>query len=297
MSQYVQATDKNSNLEQEHFYLADCIFICQKKMKNLPELHGARWTAWLRYACKKAKLSWDDAFLGLYPFRSGKLPVMPGEQLSLRLILNDKGRYMLPDLLNSLTTTNAGGNFNADTLSLKAVVDPVNSSQQIGLLPDGSANCLALNDNTLNAELSKASELNRFTLAITTPLRITLPAGMKHISMKNKDRFCTPVFFETYDGAISHLLNCVHGFPRLSELKAHLVVEHELEWRELHYSYERRISLGGVTGYLSFEGKLSDDEIHRLVYGQYLGTGKTLRFGLGLYRVVELDDVRSIPLL
>ena len=287
----------NSYFKHEPFYLADCIFICRKKMKNLPELHGARWTAWLRYACKAAGLSWDDAFLGLYPFRSGRLPVMPSEQLRLRLILNDKGRHMLPALIKALTATNAGGNFNADTLNLKDVVDPLNGGCHIVTAPDNSADCQALNDDILSDELKKAEALDCFTLSVTTPLRITLPAGMKHMKMKNMERFCNVAFFESCDTAVSHLLNCVHGFPRLSELVAHHVIEHDLEWMELHYSYDRRISLGGVTGYLTFEGKLTDDEIRRLVYGQYLGTGKTLRFGLGFYRVAELDDVRSIPLL
>lgn len=289
--------DIKSDFRQEPFFLADCIFICRKKMKNLPELHGARWTAWLRYACKEAGLSWDDAFLGLYAFRSGRLPVMPGEQLRLRLFLNDQGRQMLPNLVKALTTTNAGGNFNADTLSLKDVVDPLNGSCHIEPAHDHSANCIAMNDNTLSAEISKAARLNRFTISITSPLRITLPAGMKHLKMKNKERFCTPAFFESCDIAVSHLLSSVHGFPRLTELTAHNVIKHDLDWMELHYSYDRRISLGGVTGCLTFEGKLSDDEIRRLVYGQYLGTGKTMRFGLGFYRVAELDDVRSIPLL
>ncbi len=73
------------------------------------------------------------------------------------------------------------------------------------------------------------------------------------------------------------------------------MVECNTEWADVRYSKTRQIPLGGIVGDIKYEGKLPSYELAlRLVAGQYTGLGRNQRFGLGFYKIPELEIVRSI---
>jgi len=54
--------------------------------------------------------------------------------------------------------------------------------------------------------------------------------------------------------------------------------------------------LGGLVGVLRLEGPVSPEAALAITAGQYLGAGKNPRFGLGMYRIPELEGWRRLPL-
>lgn len=77
---------------------ADLIFTAKREIKSLPPYHGARFSAFLRYACKKTGIKLDDCAYAIHPFRCGIRHVHVGEHLMLRLLLTEYGKEKLPYL-------------------------------------------------------------------------------------------------------------------------------------------------------------------------------------------------------
>ena len=63
---------------------------------------------------------------------------------------------------------------------------------------------------------------------------------------------------------------------------------------DMRYSREWQIALGVVVGEMRFGVPPDGTVAERLVRGQYLGAGRNARFGLGYWRIPELDAVRRI---
>lgn len=119
-------------------YIADLRFTCIRKILSLPPYHGARWTAWLRNACAKAGCMWEDLFAALLPFRSGARPILPGEELVVRLILIAPGLRILAKVLSALPYTRAEGEFSSLSLRLSGVTDAV-AGAPVSIMPGGGA--------------------------------------------------------------------------------------------------------------------------------------------------------------
>ena len=99
-----------------------------------------------------------------------------------------------------------------------------------------------------------------------------------------------------------HILN---SLKRIGELSIEdediqnlpVAVNGAIEWVDLRYSKQRRIVLGGIVGDINYEGKIPTYDLAlRLVAGQYTGLGRNQRFGLGFYKIPELEIARSIYL-
>lgn len=48
-------------------YIADLDFIAKREIKSLPQFHGARFSAFLRFACRKANIKLDECAHALLP--------------------------------------------------------------------------------------------------------------------------------------------------------------------------------------------------------------------------------------
>ena len=69
------------------------------------------------------------------------------------------------------------------------------------------------------------------------------------------------------------------------------------EWCDVRYSKSRQIPLGGIIGETKYKGRMSNYDLAlRLVAGQYTGLVKNQRFGLGFYKIPELEIARSMYL-
>ncbi len=66
-----------------------------------------------------------------------------------------------------------------------------------------------------------------------------------------------------------------------------------LQWDDMRCSREWQIALG-VVGEMRFDAPPGGLVAERLVLGQYLSAGKNSRFGLGCWRIPELNAVRRI---
>ena len=106
-------------------YIADLDFIAKREIKSLPQFYGARFSAFLRFACRKANIKLDECAHALLPFRSGTRHIHIGEHLRLRLLLNEYGKEKLPYLCNAIFSTDEMGEFNSDSLQLVSVIDAV----------------------------------------------------------------------------------------------------------------------------------------------------------------------------
>lgn len=300
----------------EAYAFADLIFTCKEKIKTLPPYHAIRYAAWLRFACHNAGLDPQNAFSGLLSFRNGITPIQEGEQIRVRLYLTEEELKTLPLLLNHLSVTQAEGAFNPATLELTAVLDPLQAS---GGRRPGTGTFTLFEPGLLREELEMAAALNTFTLNFSVPLRLTLPPGQKHRNFSERERFCEESFFINDPRAPQRLLECVRTFRRPDPNEAAAasreqstgsfvfsgaplsqeltVASSTLTWTEQRYNRERQTSMGGLTGTLKLRGRPGRESLLKLVAGQYLGTGKALRSGLGFYRIMELEGQHLIPLL
>ncbi len=280
----------------ERLYLTDCIFECTQKILSVPEYHGARWIALLRYACNIVNIDCDSTIFGILPFRNGSSPINKGELIRLRIIVYKKNINNLPVLLNALSRVAPQGEFSSRTLKLLAVIDPFSHSQidpaHIELC------CSTLDENLLEAEFNHIKLLKGCTLKFSVPLRVAVPPNIGHTIEHDSDRYADSRFFEECGDSPLRILEFIRGIKRHIPEGGVFTDKVNLKWETLAYNKDREIKLGGVTGTMSvyFEN-LSDEGFFRLVLGQYLGAGKSPRFGLGFYRIQELDDIRTPALL
>ncbi len=284
-------------LLEDGAYIADLRFTCIRRILSLPIYHGARWSAWLRFACSKAGCMWEDAFAALLPFRSGDSPILPGQELVVRVILTAKGLKPFARVLNAIAYTRPEGEFSPLTLRLSGVDDAV-AGKPAAIDPDGAA---ALEPFTADLARREAEMLMRgggATLAIRTPLRLNLPGGMKNPMMQGIERYCRPGFFEGEGRALglSHIAGRVRGFRFKQPSPGPLCTASAATWDEMRYSRQRQVPLGGITGIMRFKGEIREDDAIRLACGQYLGSGRNGRFGMGFYTILELEGAHALAL-
>lgn len=280
-------------------YIADLDFIAKREIKSLPPFHGARFSAFLRFACSKANIKFDECAYALLPFRSGTRHIHIGEHLRLRLLLNEYGKEKLPYLCNAIFSTDEQGEFNSESLQLESVIDAV-VNKIVNFIPNKGFDLTQFCFESLKRETEYLLNLDSFTLNFFTPLRLPLPPGVRVVNASDYEKLCKQDFFYSFENALFHILN---SLKHLGELAVDLsdidklpeVVECNTEWADVRYSKTRQIPLGGIVGDIKYEGKLPSYELAlRLVAGQYTGLGRNQRFGLGFYKIPELEIVRSI---
>jgi hypothetical protein len=146
--------------------------------------------------------------------------------------------------------------------------------------------------SSMQTEIDALCGLSSWKLQLVSPLRLTMPAGEK-----GQHRYAQPSYFCDNTNALEHLLSHVRFLPSgcspASRITSRLT-DSALQWDDMAYSRSRQMRIGGLTGVLSFAGAPERDAAARLVFGQYVGVGKNARFGLGLYRIPELDTVRNL---
>lgn len=97
-------------------------------------------------------------------------------------------------------------------------------------------------------------------------------------------RFCDADFFRQ-GNALTHLLGHIRLLPPVVSGAEMRVERVRLHWADLRYSRERAVALGGLVGEICLTGRPDAETARRLVLGEYLGSGKNARFGLGFWRL------------
>lgn len=272
-------------------FIVDAIFRATRPIRSLPAFHGARWSAWLRFACGGANFRLNEIVLGLLPLRNGQQPIRMDETLALRLVLGGNGPDSLPALGRALGSTGVRGEFSRESMRLLCWKDAVGGAV---FEPGGPVFPLRpLSPETVGGEIRALRRLGSFTLRLSGPLRLKLPPGAAR-SGREIGMYCPAGFFSGRD-AMAHLLAGIRllGPERVVE-DCPEVEWSRLAWEEMRYSRRRGIALGGVAGGIGCAGCPGDVAARRLVLGQYLGAGKNPLFGLGYWRIPELDGKRRI---
>lgn len=273
-----------------NIYLLDAVFLARRHIRSLPPFHGARWSAWLRFACADLGHKLNDLALGLHPLRNGSTPIAQGETSILRLLTDDAGLGKLGNLPNALMNTPARGEFSPANLEFLFWRDAVTGASH----PPAAPHASPLGPEVIREERELLAGLAQWRIIFHVPLRLALPAGQRP-GGSDVQKYCPASFF-SQNQALAHLCAKIrildgempHCEPQISA--------NSLVWEEMRYSQSRQIALGGLLGCLEYRGAPGEALAQKLVLGQYLGSGKNPLFGLGYWRIPELDKVRKIPM-
>lgn len=274
-------------------YLIDLEFKAQRPILSLPSWHGARWSAWLRFAARESGCSLEEIIAGIYVFRHGTAPIRPCEFIRLRLLVIDAGLFLLPGLIAALKGGTGHGEFSPLTLALTVTRDAL-SGQAIWEAGKGPVGIATLfEEKAFEAEINALLQMRQWTLQFTSPLRLPLEAGNESRG-QGEAKFARAETFSS-SGALLNLLNRARFITsgRLVSINAE-IVSARLKWDDMRYNAERRIALGGLVGSMTVRAQADFELARRAVLGQYLGAGKNARFGLGFWRIPELDHTLPI---
>lgn len=273
--------------EMDAVYCVDAAFTARHEIKSLPACHGARWSAWLRFACARLALRLENIVYALLPLRRGVSFILPGEELGLRLIVPHAALSLLPRIVEAMMEMPPQGEFSCRSLHFTAFREGV-GGQPCALSELAASSVAPLTAERLAERVLFLQDCQSWSLNLFTPLRLTLPAGRK----KGGDgvrRFCDPLFFQQ-ETALPHLLSHVRLLPPVMCGQGMRLRAVSLHWEDMRYSRDRRMALGGVVGKIHVAGRPDAETARRLVLGEYLGAGKNGRFGLGFWRIGSPDS-------
>lgn len=277
----------------ENIYILEAVFQAKRTIRSLPQWHGARWSAWFRFACKIIGRPLQDILLGLVPLRNGNRPVLQDEIIALRILLGDRGLPYLEALGRSLLTLDSHGEFSRATLELLFWRDVLSEKAYAPLHSPSQPE--PLTSAAFSAEILLLQNLDSWRLDFFVPLRLKLPAWEKRQG-REVNAFCAAEFFNSHKAAayLASKIRFIEDCPPLDNSAASLLPETcDLAWKDMRYSESRQIALGGVAGHLSFRSPPNQELATRLVLGQYLGAGKNPLFGLGYWQIPELSENRN----
>lgn len=270
-------------------FLVDFIFTAREAVKSLPPFHGGRYHAWLRFALKAAAIPLEETVSGILPLGKGQKAILPGNAFGFRIFL-DKPEC-LPEIVWALQKYEHEEGFSGKNAKFAEMRDAVTGTR---ILP-GGAGPARLSIERIKKEVQGLQNRDKFSLDFFTPLRLPLPPGQKDRTSWI-GRFCGNNFFRNPD-ALGWLLGHVRFMvPEAPDMSGMNIAASDLKWEDMRYSRSRKIALGGLVGRLTCEGVPDPETALRLCLGQYLGAGKNSRFGLGWWRVPELDAIREIEL-
>lgn len=289
---------RDIGIELEKLCFVDLLFEVANKVRSLPFYHGARWNAWIRFACKEAHLCADEVFESLFALRSGQTPLNIGEIVCLRLVTREKSLTFLPTLVRCMMNMPPKGEFCSANLRFIGFIDTVKRRflSEDNLIA-GQVIPVSIKYFEEESEILRSSKIAN--IEFLSPIRLALPAGEKHCGMREKDRLCDTSWFSSEQNAVGHMLSHIRGITTLHEsamrdIKVN-IIEKNLRWHDMRYNKQRTIVIGGIVGKLQVNIDTYSAAL-LLTIGQYLGSGKNRRFGLGFWRIAELDAVRKIPL-
>lgn len=276
-------------------FLIDLEFEAVRPIHSLPPWHGARWSAWFRNVANLAGLRFENFVEAILPFRQGVAPIKNGELLTVRLALAAGGAFLLPGFLAALPYAESEGQFSSLSLAFVQARDAVGKNVVWRAGRGAEKPPEKFSPDFVGAEVAALTEVSEWSLRFLGPLRLPLPPG-HHARGKEVGKFARPEDLATTAG-LGNLLGRIRFLPdeTFSWPKTSLVSS-SLRWEDMRYNASRQMAIGGVTGQMSWRGYLDPAQAWRLVLGQYLGAGKSGRFGLGFWRIPELDRVRAIDL-
>lgn len=147
---------------------------------------------------------------------------------------------------------------------------------------------IPISQDFVQREMDQVSGHSVVTLQFTSPLRMKRPRNARETGGGWFDaRYFDPdLFIRRAARRVGEL--AVSKQAEIPDVPLAKVIENRLTWLDFSYGTgERRKSLGGAVGTLSME-ILHPDVIEPLIWGQYLGAGESTRFGLGVFRIMEL---------
>lgn len=172
--------------------VANFIFRARRPVLSLPPFHGARWAAWLRFGCRKEKIDIEH-IKGLYPLRHGKKPISIGENVIVRILIDQYCHEILPRLVNAFELSDIKGQFSPESLELVRICDM--GGQPVWLKGRDSPGIpLRPSRELIREEAEHLTNMTSWKLEFGAPLRLNLPSGMKGEGEIGK--YCTPVFFQ-----------------------------------------------------------------------------------------------------
>lgn len=263
-------------------------------IRQLPHYPGAQWSAFFRHLLRPylSGRTLADAEVWPVPVESGVVTFEPGDPLHVGLCFPPALAPAMDAALEDFAKARpCDGHFQPNlTLRLDGVHCRVSGE------PWDSGKPALLTEEILRPELDRLLTLNRFTLRLTTPLRVTRPAGSK----EENHRYCDEEYlFGTPEKPAVDPLTPLLAGVRCANLppagKGLEIAGGAVTWLDVAYGGK---TIGGLAGSLVLAGTPSPEAALRLVVGQYFGMGKNAPFGFGYYSIPELDDVRCVrPLL
>lgn len=267
---------------------------------GLSHFHGAQWSALFRYLLKDSLhgQSLKDASICVQPYETGVLEYHKGDPVHLCLTFPFDLLSLIGDVLLKFNELPDYGGLLAPrrTIVLEQIFcrirrkecATINTTNQVGIL----------NEDILTAEIETLTALGVFHLVLPVPLRLKRPEGMKISGHKFADEDYFLGNPAASDQSMDHFTANIRSLGSGTALPTGLsVAGGSLLWMDLPYLNVGdgiTKTIGGVCGCLRIRGNPSPETALRLVAGQYTGVGKNPVFGLGFYRIPELDAIRNI---
>lgn len=263
-------------------------FRVTERITRLPHYQGALWNAFFRDLLKvfvSKNRSMADLGVSVHPFETGVTEYRKNEPLHLGLSFSQGLLPGMADMIRGFNTLPpARGHFHPGRLTLEAAVCRVSGMDLVKPLSGGTNPEDVLSQglavpvcrDLIKSEAEKLRTCKCITLRFHGPLRFKSPAGYRK---KTGFTYLDPRFFHDDPGHVSWFLNQLGSDSEQSELK---VADATLIWLDNKYG-EKRTTLGGLMGSITFDGPVSEREAQCLAAGQYEGIGKNRSFGLGFY--------------
>ena len=266
-----------------------------KPIRKLPHYQGPHWSAVLRHLLRASlpdEASLAKAGVWLQTVETGVVAYEEGEPIRLGLSFPAELAAVIGQALAGFNEDAKGqGHFQpGHTVALEEIWCRISGAPWDWRQPQ------PLTEQVLATEAQQLGTLERFTLELHTPLRMTRPAGAKAES----HRFVDEEYLKAdRTGGPSQLLPALLQRLRLPQEDAVESAGLRLDggavsWLDVPYGNPKGKTLGGLIGRVRFCGRLTPALARLLVAGQYWGAGKNAPFGFGFYTIPELDAVRRI---
>ncbi|MDR2443352.1 MAG: hypothetical protein LBE31_07520 [Deltaproteobacteria bacterium] len=297
--------------EQAVRLLMDLEFRVLKPIKSLPPWPGARWNALFRLVAKSQSIDPEEAFEALIPEGWCQSPWRADDSIMVRLVADSQKKRTTESFLEALKESHQigegefvlGRSLELVSMSIPYLGDEEESSDSTASSQDDPSQenpyqedpWPPLDENLFRSEIEALENIDSpWRLVLTSPLRIVRPANAPGFSEYSGEEYFG------WPKAMEHMITRI----RLPETKSEAspspngnplnIMSTQTTWRDLAYSRERQMRLGGLTGTILIDGWPDSNQARRLVWGQYLGMGKNARFGFGFYRIPALDSIRSL---
>jgi CRISPR-associated endonuclease Cas1 len=281
-------------LPVESFHLLSFRFSVLAPIRRLPHFHGPQWMGLFRnlinFVGAADGIDSLSSSVWVQPIETGILSYDEGDTISLGLVVPSSGAQLLQDVLERFNAVTVGkGHFQTGiTVKLESAISRLTAKQWSAADPP-----LSLED--LTPEIERLCQLDTFSIETLSPLRIPRPEGLKG----EQHRYCDAEYFlsGTTEKPFARFLEKVRGGHAVSANSDLLITGGAMTWLDVSYGDARGKTVGGVTGILTVSGRPSRGEAECLVWGQYVGVGKNAAFGLGFYRIPQLETaLRITPL-